>query len=113
MTTKTHHLVESMRLSGSTGLTGKAMEATMKSILIACAMIMFTLGAAAQALPNVPKLPSENSLPLATPNPTPSGTSVPGAAQTSNPIDQAKTEAECKIPTNATKPECIELMLKK
>ncbi len=90
----------------------------MKSILIAYSMIMFTLAAAAQTLPSVPKLPSENSLPMATPNAppqtaTPSGTSIPGTAQTSNPIDQAKTEAECKIPTNATKPECIALMLKK
>ena len=55
---------------------------------------------------------------MATPNTVPqsaapSGTSIPGAARRSNPIDQAKTEAECKIPTNATKPECIALMLKK
>jgi hypothetical protein len=89
----------------------------MKSILIVCLMIMFTLGAAAQTLPNAPKLPSDK-MPIATPTTPqstapPSGTSIPGAAQTSNPIDQAKTEAECKIPTNAAKPECIELMLKK
>jgi hypothetical protein len=92
-------------------------EASMKSILIACLMIMFTLGAAAQTLPNAPKLSTDN-MPIATPTmpqgtaPS-SGTSLPGAAQTSNPIDQAKTEAECKIPTNAAKPECVELMLKK
>jgi hypothetical protein len=88
----------------------------MKSILIAGLMIMVTLGAAAQTLPNAPKLSTDN-MPIAPTTPqstTPSsGTSIPGAAQTSNPIDQAKTEVECKIPTNVAKPECIELMLKK
>ncbi|MGO8920197.1 MAG: hypothetical protein ACLQJR_30225 [Stellaceae bacterium] len=86
----------------------------MRSILIACPMVLFTLAAAAQTLPSVPKLPTEDNPLTAAPSPTPpSGTSVPGAAKTTNPIDKIKTEAECKIPTNATKPECIELMLKK
>ena len=86
----------------------------MRSILIACPMIMFTLAATAQTLPSVPKVPTEDKPLVAAPSPTPpSGNSVPGAAPTTNPIDKIKTEAECKIPTNATKPECIELMLKK
>jgi hypothetical protein len=91
----------------------------MRSILIACPMIIFTLAAAAQPVPSVPKLPTENMPPMAAPSMTPpsttppSGTSVPDAGQTMNSIDKAKTEAECKIPTNATKPECVELMLKK
>ena len=54
------------------------------------------------------------SNPMTTPSAnSPSSTSPPGAAPASNPIDKAKVEAECKIPTNATKPECVELMLKK
>ena len=118
----------------------------MKSILVACLMIMFTLSVAAQSIPSVPKLPTEGNSPVAVPSaPTPrssgnspiaapsvptlptagtpsmaaptvtppSGTLIPGAGQTSNPIDRAKTEAECKIPINATKPECVEQMLKK
>ncbi|MGO8915322.1 MAG: hypothetical protein ACLQJR_05390 [Stellaceae bacterium] len=77
-------------------------------------MIMFTLAATAQSVPSVPTIPTADNLLAAAPNPTPpSGTSIPGAGQTTNPIDKIKTEAECKIPTNATKPECIELMLKK
>ena len=86
----------------------------MRSILIACPMIMFALAATAQSVPSVPKLPTEDNPLMAAPSPTqPSGTSIPGTGQTTNPIDKIKTEAECKIPTNATKPECIELMLKK
>jgi hypothetical protein len=85
----------------------------MRSILIACPMIMLTLAAAAQTAPSLPKLPIEDKSLMTAPSPTPSGTSVPGVGQTTNTIDKIKTEAECKIPTNATKPECIELMLKK
>ena len=86
----------------------------MRSILIACPMIILAFTAAAQTMPNVPKLPAEEKPAVTAPSATPpSGTSIPGTGQTSNPIDKAKTEAECKIPTNATKPECIELMLKK
>ena len=91
----------------------------MRSILIACPLIMLTIAAAAQmpnmpsggnmpATPNTPSMPSGGNMPA-----TPNGTSMPGAGQTSNPIDEAKTEAECKIPTNAAKPECLKLMLKK
>jgi hypothetical protein len=92
------------------------MEASMRSILIACPMILFAFAVAAQTVPSVPKLPSEDKPATTMPGTAPSsGTSLPGAGQgqTSNPIDQAKTEAECKIPTNAAKPECLELMLKK
>ena len=86
----------------------------MRSILIACPMIMFALAATAQSLPSVPKLPTEDNPLTAAPSGTsPSGTSLPGAGQTTNPIKKIMTEAECKIPTNATKPECIEQMLKK
>jgi hypothetical protein len=83
----------------------------MRSILIACPMIMVTLAAVAQTAPSLPKLLEDKPL-LAEPSPTPpTGISASGPGQ--NPIDKIKTEAECKIPTNATKPECIELMLKK
>ena len=86
----------------------------MRSILVACPMIMFTLAVAAQSLPSVPKVPTGENPPIKAPSAaSPSGTSLPGAAQTSNPLDKEKTELECKIPTNATKRECIELMLKK
>ena len=94
----------------------------MKSVLIACPLIMFTLAAAAQ-MPNVPNMPNGGNMPAAPNAPNmpgggnmsaaPGGPSMPGTGQTSNPIDEAKTEAECKIPTNATKPECLKLMLKK
>ncbi len=95
-------------------------EASMKSILVACPMIMFALAAAAQ-LPSVPKLPTGDKPPLSAPSTTPPsgatvpgvGPSLPGAGQTANPVDRLKVEAECKIPTNALKPECIELRLKK
>jgi hypothetical protein len=40
------------------------------------------------------------------------GASLPAAGQAPSPIDKAKTEAECKIPTNAMKSECIALRLK-
>jgi hypothetical protein len=91
----------------------------MRSILIACPLILVTLAAAAQmpnmpsggnmpASPNMPNMPGGGTMPSA-----PNGTAMPGAGETPNPIDQAKTEAECKIPTNATKPECLKLMLKK
>jgi hypothetical protein len=82
-------------------------------------MIVFALAASAQSVPGVPALPTAGNPPTAAPSVTPpgvtppTGTSIPGAGQTSNPIDKAKIEAECQIPTNATKPECIELMLKK
>ena len=66
------------------------------------------------AAPSVPAQPSSGNTPTAVPSVTPpSSASIPGIEQTSNPIDKAKTEAECKIPTNAIKPECIELNLKK
>jgi len=105
----------------------------MKSVLIACPMILFTLAALAQ-MPSAPKLPTESSPPMAAPTaPTlpssgtspmaapmaapiaspSSGSSSLGTGGATNAIDQAKTEAECKIPTNATKPECVELLLKK
>ncbi|HEV2549311.1 MAG TPA: hypothetical protein VGU20_18365 [Stellaceae bacterium] len=90
-------------------------RASMRSILIASPIIIFafTAAAAAQTIPNVPNLPTGEKPAATAPSAIPSGTSIPGAGQTSNPIDKAKTEAECKIPTNATKRECIELMLKK
>ena len=75
--------------------------------IVACPLIMFTLAAAAQ-MPNMPNMPNGGNMPAA-----PGGPSIPGTGQTSNPIDEAKTEAECKILTNATKPECLKLMLKK
>ena len=114
----------------------------MKSVLIACPMMLFTLAAMAQ-LPSVPKLPTESAPPMAVPTvpalpssgtspmaapstpslptgstpsmatPTvtpPGGTSMPGTGDATNAIGQAKTEAECKIPTNATKPGCVKLM---
>ncbi|HYM03558.1 MAG TPA: hypothetical protein VET85_11480 [Stellaceae bacterium] len=92
----------------------------MRLFLIACPMIMLSLAAAAQSLPSAPSLPVQDQAPMAAPNINPqagpsdpgSATSVPGTSQTPNSIDQAKTEAECKIPTNATKPECVQLMLK-
>lgn len=85
----------------------------MRLILIASPMIAFAFVAAAQ-MPSVPKLPTEGAPSIAAPSVTPpSGTSIPGTEPASNPIDQAKIEAECKIPTNAIKPECIELNLKK
>jgi hypothetical protein len=110
---------------GQTGETARAVlsdrlyrvhttEALMKSILLTCPMIMFTLAAAAQSVPSMPKLPTDDKPSVTvTSGKATSGTSIPGAGQTSNPIDKIKTEAECKIPTNAAKPECIELMLKK
>jgi len=71
-------------------------------------------GNPSMAAPSVPSLPTGGTPSMATPTITPpSGASIPGQGQTSNPIDQAKTEAECKIPTNATKPECVQLMLNK
>ena len=135
----------------------------MRSIFVACPMMLFTLVAAAQSIPSVPKLPAGANPPVAAPSATapsvPSvpgtgisvpgattslpgtgtsvpgvgtsvpgastslpgastsvpgaGTSVPGAGQSSNPLEQARIEAECKIPTNATKQECIKLMLNK
>lgn len=94
----------------------------MRSLLLAGAMMVFTVAAWAQTPPTVPgvttpsapSLPTGNNPAMATPGTeAPSGTSLPGTSQPSNPIDQAKTEAECKIPTNATKPECVQLMLKK
>jgi len=86
----------------------------MRAILVACPMVMLTLAIAAQPLPSVPKLPTGENPPTTAPNAaSPSGTSLPGAAQTSNPLDKEKTELECKIPTNASKRECIELMMKK
>ena len=92
----------------------------MKSVLIAVPMMMVALAAGAQTVPSMPKMPTDQA-PMAAPGATattpaaPSGTSIPGTSQPSsdNPIDKAKTEAECKLPTNATKPECVELMLKK
>ena len=104
----------------------------MKSLLLASSMMAFALAASAQTMPGVPNLPMQTSPTITapsvpspptetTPTPTtpsvnaPSASSIPGTEQTANPIDieKAKTEAECKIPTNATKPECIELMMKK
>ena len=71
-------------------------------------------GNPSSAAPSMPGLPSGGTPSMAAPTITPpSGASMQGAGQTSNPIDQAKTEAECKIPTNATKPECVQLMLNK
>jgi hypothetical protein len=75
----------------------------------------------AAQLPGVPKLPTGEKPSVAAPSATPAsgtsvpgvGTSLPGAGQTSNPVDRLKTEAECKVPTNALKPECLELRLKK
>jgi hypothetical protein len=98
--------------------------------MLAGPMVIFTLAASAQTpssvpnpptetkptvtTPSVPDLPTEAKPTVTTPSlNSSSGTSIPATAQTPNPIDQAKTEAECKIPTNASKPECIELMLKK
>ncbi len=93
----------------------------MRPLLLAVPMMIFALAASAQNLPNAPNLPTAGAPSMggspAQPKPaanTPSGTSLPGAAPTSsNPLEKAKTEAECKIPTNAAKPECLELMLKK
>ena len=97
----------------------------MRSILIACPLIMFAFAAAAQmpnmpsggnmpTAPSMPNMPGGGGMPGGSNMPTtPDASSIPGAGQSSSPIDEAKTEAECKIPTNATKPECLKLMLKK
>jgi hypothetical protein len=83
----------------------------MKPVLLICAIVALASGAVAQSLPNLPKLPTSE------PSPAPPSSSGPvgsllGNDKPANPIDQAKTEIECKLPSNATKRECIELMPK-
>jgi hypothetical protein len=90
-------------------------------------MIIFAAAAAAQ-MPSVPKVPTDVKPPAGIPGAPsvpgagnvaapavkpPGGASIPDTSQMSNQIDEAKLDAECKIPTNATKPECVERMLKK
>ena len=88
----------------------------MKAMMGAVAIAMLAGAAAAQSLPGVQQ-PASPSTPMSAGSAgtaLPTGSAMPGSGTKSeNPIDKAKTEVECKIPTNAAKPECIELMLKK
>jgi hypothetical protein len=89
----------------------------MKPMIGAVAIAMLAGVAAAQSLPGVPQAVSQ---PAAISGSGSSGTAAPGglampgsSPKSESPIDQAKTEIECKIPSNAAKPECLELLLKK
>lgn len=86
----------------------------MRSILIASPMITFAFTAATQTMPNVPKLPAEEK-PAVT---APSATAAERHLDTRHGVDikshrQGEDRGGVQDPDQPTKPQCIELMLKK
>ncbi len=88
----------------------------MKSFFLACVMILFATAVSAQSMSNLPSIPGMNGSSATKSDSSSSSSSITkalGGSKSSNPVENAMTEAKCKLPANATKAECIKLMLQK